>query len=744
MSTPASTTEFLSVLRKSSLVDEAKFAELFPDETDLPGDPASCAAGLVNRGLLTRYQAKMLLVGKSRGFLVGPYVILSPIGQGGMGIVYLARHASLDRRVALKVLSTDRAKEPLSLDRFLREARAAAALDHPNIVRLYDIGQGAGVHFLVMEYVEGTTLQEMITKTGPLHYVQAVQYAAQAAAGLHHAHEKGFVHRDIKPGNLMVTKTGSIKILDMGLARSVESEKDNLTGQLAETEITGTPDFIAPEQLLGEPADARTDVYSLGATLFALIAGSPPYTGTTTQKLAQHQLKDPTALLKRLRGKAPTELADVIVKMMAKLKAQRYQSAEEVIDALTPWLPAEVTGNVVRDPTPSTIRRSIEPRSGNKSGTKRTKKQRREAAAAKRKKKWLVIGGSIGAVVLVAIIGLIAGLSDKGSANAQGGPVATGPQGPGPGPGPRSADPPALHGHPAAINDLVFRADGRVASVDWSGNLVVWDSNTGHQILTNAIQAGSKCNAVTSTPDGKHLVVAGDKMPILVIDWETGRQVREHPGHSETTWGVAVSPSGKEFLSCGTDGLVLLRDLTTGEEIRRFEFESKLVWAVVYSADGTRIAASCGKADSDDGSNLIKVWETATGKELATLTGHTRDVRWVSFHPNGRTLASAGFDGTVRVWDLGTGKPLRTIGAHAGYAERVFFLPGGKEMVSCGGNMNSQDGSLSVWDVDTGREVRTWRSGGANGLLALAVSPNGSLFASGSRDRVVRLWKRAE
>src|SRR5262249_19854605 len=150
-------------------------------------------------------------------------------------------HASLDRQVALKVLSTDRAKEQISLDRFLREARAAAALDHPNIVRLYDIGQGAGVHFLVMELVEGSNLQEMVTKTGPLHYVQAAQYIAQAANGLHHAHEKGFVHRDIKPGNLMVTKNGSIKILDMGLARSVTDSKDNLTAQLGDGEILGTP-----------------------------------------------------------------------------------------------------------------------------------------------------------------------------------------------------------------------------------------------------------------------------------------------------------------------------------------------------------------------------------------------------------------------------------------------------------------------------------------------------------------------
>jgi WD40 repeat protein len=205
-----------------------------------------------------------------------------------------------------------------------------------------------------------------------------------------------------------------------------------------------------------------------------------------------------------------------------------------------------------------------------------------------------------------------------------------------------------------------------------------------------------------------------------------------------------VSPSGKEFLSCGTDGLVLLRDLTTGAEIRRFEFDAKLVWAVAFSPDGSRIAASTGTTDGADDSNQIRVWETATGKELARLTGHSRDVRWVSFHPNGRTLASAGFDGTVRIWDVGAGKLTRTIGAHGGYAERVFFLPGGKQLVSCGGTMNNQDGSIAVWDADTGREVKTWHGGGANGLIALAVSTDGSLIASGSRDRVVRIWKRAE
>lgn len=734
MAAPASTTEFLALLRTSRLVDEAKFAELFPDETDLPSDAQACAAGLINRKLLTKYQVKMLLAGKSRGFFIGPYVIQKPVGQGGMGIVYLARHVALDRCVALKVLANRQAQDQLSLDRFLREARAAAALDHPNIVRLYDIGQGAGVHFLVMEFVEGTNVHEMVSKTGPLHYVQAVQYIAQAAAGLHHAHEKGFVHRDIKPSNLMVTKAGVIKILDMGLARSVTDEKDNLTGQQAESEINGTPDFISPEQLLCESSDARTDIYSLGATLFALICGQPPFVGTTTQKMAQHQMKDPAELRRKLRGKAPIELADVVVKMMAKRKADRYQSAEEVIAALTPWLPAEISGNVLQDPSPS---RNLH-RAESKPGTRRTKRPKHADKPANAKKKWFMIGGSVGAVLLIGVIALIASLGGKDDASARANQSVNGPPQVA---AARPADPPAIRGHTASINDVAFRGDGRVASVDWTGNLFMWDSNTGKQILTTTIQAGSKCNACASSPDGKHLIVVGDRMPVLVIDWENGRQVREHPGHDGTTWGVSVSPNGREFATCGNDGLVLIRDLTTGNELRRFEFEARLVWSVAYSADGSKIAASCSTGPTPEDSNIIRVWEVVTGKEIQKLVGHTRDVRWLTWHPDGGKLASAGFDGTVRLWDLASGKIIRTIGAHSGYVERVVFLPGGKRLVSCGGLTNGQDGSLSVWDADTGKEIRGWHGAAANGLLTLAVASNGTVVATGSRDKIVRLWK---
>ena len=350
MAGPTVGTDFLAVVRRSGLVEEGKLKELFPTDAETPQDPQRAATMLLRAGLVTGFQAKQLLAGKFRGFILGTYRILEPIGKGGMGTVFLAEHASLKRKVALKVLPADKATEHLSLERFQREARSAAALDHPNIVRLHDISQGGGVHFLVMEYVEGNDLQSLMAKTGPLHYVQAAQYVAQAAAGLQHAHDKGFVHRDIKPANLILSRSGDIKILDMGLTRSLHEDADNLTGTLGDSsDVAGTADYISPEQALQQPTDGRGDIYSLGATLFALVTGHPPFRGSTAQKLMQHQLAEPPKLTK-LKGVVPPALSEVVAKMLAKKVSERYQSAGEVIDALSPWLPAPSTGNVTVDP----------------------------------------------------------------------------------------------------------------------------------------------------------------------------------------------------------------------------------------------------------------------------------------------------------------------------------------------------------------------------------------------------------
>jgi serine/threonine protein kinase len=335
MPAPSAAVDFLALVRRSGLLDDATLSQ-FP-ESHLPDSPQGCAALFVREGVLTPFQAKSLLLGRFRGLVLGSYRLLQPLGQGAMGIVYLAEHAHDCGPVAIKALPPDKARDKLVLQRFYREARAAAALDHPNVVRLHEVSESAGVHFLVMEYVDGTTLQGVLERTGSLHYARAADYAAQAAAGLGHAHERGIVHRDVKPANLMVNRQGRVKILDMGLARSFVDPNDPLTAPGADAVTAGTIDFVAPEQALDQLTDFRADIYSLGVTLFALITGNTPFEGTTAQKLLQHQFRPPPDLTD-LRAAVPPALAAVVARMMAKRPEDRPQSAAEVIESLRPWL----------------------------------------------------------------------------------------------------------------------------------------------------------------------------------------------------------------------------------------------------------------------------------------------------------------------------------------------------------------------------------------------------------------------
>jgi serine/threonine protein kinase len=406
MSAPDTATDFMALVRKSGVLDEKRFASLFPNNEGLPEEPQACANALIRAGLLTQFQARQLLAGKFRGFLLGAYKILRPIGQGGMGTVFLAEHTSLKRQVAVKVLPADKAKDQIGVERFYREARAVAALDHPNIVRLHDVSQGAGVHFLVMEYVEGKDLQSLMADTGPLHFAQACHYAAQAAAGLQHAHEKGFVHRDIKPANLILTKDGTVKILDMGLARSFHDESDNLTASLGdESEAIGTADFVSPEQALGQQVDERSDIYSLGATLFALVTGHPPFKGSTAQILMQHQMAELPRMSKKLKVAVPAALYDVIAQMMAKKKSDRYESAADVIDALSPWLPATPSGNIVHDPLSTQ-----DLKMAGVATTKKRKAKARVTGSRGRSPKTVIVacglaGAIVGGILLAVLLG---------------------------------------------------------------------------------------------------------------------------------------------------------------------------------------------------------------------------------------------------------------------------------------------------------------------------------------------------
>jgi serine/threonine protein kinase len=341
MPPPAKIEEFLELIQKSGVVEATRVKSYVQklNESNTPATkPEALAESMVRDGVLTFFQAEQLLQGKWKRFFIGKYKVLERIGTGGMGQVFLCEHKLMKRRVALKVLPAAKAQDPASLERFYREAKAVAALDHPNIVRAYDIDQDENIHFLVMEFVDGPNLQELVKKIGPLDPTRACHYIFGAAVGLQHAHEMGLIHRDIKPGNVLVDRTGVIKVLDMGLARFFHDEDDQLTKKYDEN-VLGTADYLAPEQALdSHTVDIRADIYSLGGTFYYLLTGSPPFPeGTIAQKLLWHQTRE-TRPVRSIRPDVPEALARIIETMMQKEPDRRYQSPCDVIAALAPWV----------------------------------------------------------------------------------------------------------------------------------------------------------------------------------------------------------------------------------------------------------------------------------------------------------------------------------------------------------------------------------------------------------------------
>ncbi|MDA1178323.1 MAG: serine/threonine-protein kinase [Planctomycetota bacterium] len=307
--------------------------------------PARCDAEakqladwMVEQRLINRWQADHLLGGKYKGFMLGKYRLLGHLGTGGMSSVYLAEHPVMERRVAIKVLPRKNVKNPNYLDRFRREARAVASMDHPNIVRAYDIDNDGDTHFIVMEYVEGRDLQRIVDQDGPAPIDFAADCIGQVAVGLDYAHRQGLIHRDIKPANCLVDTQATVKILDLGLAKFSAEERPALSS-IYNDNVVGTADYLAPEQAVNsQTVDSRADIYSLGCTLYFLLTGHPPFpTGTLAERLLKHQSEVPQSIYKSRPDSSPA-LVDICQRMMTKDKDLRYQSAAEVANALSAFL----------------------------------------------------------------------------------------------------------------------------------------------------------------------------------------------------------------------------------------------------------------------------------------------------------------------------------------------------------------------------------------------------------------------
>ncbi len=351
---------FLTNIKRSGLLTREQYLEvkLWTPESDRG---KLLARMLVEKGWLTKFQAERLLVGRTSGFHLDSYVILDELGRGGMGRVYKAYHRTMGRVVALKVLAPDLTESERAQEMFLREVRAVAQLVHPNIVTAYDANKVGNRYYLVLEYVDGPNLDQLVKARGPLSIGQACDFIRQAAQGLQCAHVLGMVHRDVKPANILVQgrasdgSPGLVKISDFGLAKLIDPPADAYpvgTIMTKPNTVMGTPDFLSPEQARNlHRTDIRSDLYSLGCTFYYLLSGQVPFpAGTSMEKLIRHSTEQPTPV-EALRPDTPPEIVAIVRKLMSKKPEDRYQTPAELVQELepysvsgpTPWEPARQT-----------------------------------------------------------------------------------------------------------------------------------------------------------------------------------------------------------------------------------------------------------------------------------------------------------------------------------------------------------------------------------------------------------------
>jgi eukaryotic-like serine/threonine-protein kinase len=692
--------EFARELAESGLVDApaVDLARQQLSERGMPSSAAALAHELVKSGKLTAYQAAAVLQGKIKGLVIGGYTVLDKLGSGSMGIVFKAIHRQLGQVVALKLLPPSLARHPTAVSRFRREAKAAAKLSHPNIVAVIDADEFRGLHFLVMEYVDGRDLSRLVREQGTLSIPQALDCIIQVARGLEAAFAAAVVHRDIKPSNLMADPGGTVKILDMGLARL-----DPIGGSLGDAEVEGsltqsnaligTVDYMAPEQASNpKNADHRSDIYSLGCTLFYLLTGRPPFTGETLiERLIAHR-EQPVPRLSVIRPDVPAELDLVVERMLAKSPADRFASLGELIAELEAFRAGSSLLAGVRPPLSLTGAGR-----GRARGSSWKPAMGKIAALAAPRDRRILIAAVV-AVAAGALGLLFTGiqLGRGGAAHNQSrvGPITAAVQPPEANPAPQAAPAPTPDNENGA-------AELRVPS-------------------QSEVKVDRAPPATVAVPAPASARPAPPVEPIGLV--------RVFKGHTGRVNSVAVSHSGALALSGGQDRTVRLWDVATGMERRRVE-HAGAVQSVALSADG-----GLGLSGSDD--KTVRLWDFRAGHNLGVrqLDGHEGAVFAVTFARGDRLALSGGADGTVRAWDVGTGRPDGPPLLHDSAVVSLATSAGDSSSVLAG----CADGTIWLWDLKSRERVR--RLSAPRPVLCVACSPQSHRALSGHPDGLVVLW----
>jgi WD40 repeat protein/serine/threonine protein kinase len=742
---------FLMSLRKSNLLSadliDNQLANLRPG-----ADSAAIARRFVKAGLLTKFQVNCLTQGKWRNLIIAnKYKIIDYVGDGGMGQVYLAEHLLMQRRVALKVPPPKKLAGPGMTQRFIREAQALAALDHPNIVRAHDLERFGKLYMLAMEYVDGPNFRDLVAENGPLPVGRAAHYVAQAAQGLQHANEAGWVHRDIKPANLLVDPAGVVKVLDLGLAFLLGEDAESPTRKFDENTVLGTADYLAPEQAIdSHEVDIRADIYSFGATMYFLLTGRAPFEGSTiAQKLMAHQMTEPAAVA-TLRPDVPQGMCRVLAKMMAKSPADRYQTPAEVAQALMPFTSDADLAPPPRAGRTATARRAGEPtlastlhaRSG--SGKKTRKIGPRAVTWLNRLDRvvtWLnlldtkakaALGVASGIGLLLTGV-LFAYLfsghkSTAATPGAQLPPITTIQNSLMPAPIATPGERFVFQAHRGIAECVRLLPDGRFITAGDDRCVRLWDAY-GQQLLRQFDGHTETVRTVTLFPTDSRLIVSAARDGTLRLwDLETGAEVRRFVGHVGQVWCGDVSPDGRLLLSCGADKSVRLWDARTGALVRKLLGHTDIATSVAFLPDGGR-AVSCGT------DKTVRLWDTQTGAELNSITLPDRAYR-LTLAPDARRVV-IGCRSAAHVWDLESDKVTVFDSSmdRGFYVEQARFSPDGRWLLAGG-----SDGIVRMWNVATGRELPPIKALAKGKVLEVIWAADGRSFAVSCGDGTVRVW----
>jgi WD40 repeat protein len=619
---------------------------------------------------------------------VAGYETLKVLGRGGMGVVYLAWQAGLARLVALKMVLAGAHAGPEARARFRTEAEAAARLQHPHIVQIYEIGFADGQPYLAMEYVEGGSLASRLDSK-PQPWRAAAALAAKLAGAVHLAHERGIVHRDLKPANVLLqpADSGSLpadrlsesavpKITDFGVAKLV-------LGGVTQTPsgaILGTPGYMAPEQAAGasHPVGPAADVHALGAILYELLTGRPPFQAAGMLEILEQVRSQEPVSPRRLVAAIPPDLETICLKCLHKEPGRRYESALALAEDLDRCLAAEPI-------------------------------RARPVSAWERGVRWLQRHPARAALLAVSCLAALALTA-----------VAVGL--------PYSVRLKALN---VDLEAAVRRAEASQAEAEEQraavGRMERWV-----RYLRDVHLADEAWQNGQARPLRELL----DECPGDLRGWEwyylrglSGRTGRSLP-HQAGVFTVAFDPAGRGLASGCQDGSVWFWDPAIGVGLPAAEHHQGSVWAVAFSPDGSLLASA-----GDDG--LVRLWDPERGWTVRVLGGHGTSVRCLAFSPDGKTLASAGRDKTIRLWDPASGHELRTLRGHTGAVLALAFAPDGRRLASAGA-----DRVLRLWDPGSGVEVRALE-GHTDDIHGVGFSPDGAVLASAGGDGTLRTWDPA-